>query len=100
MHVFTPEGKLKRMLGLNEQALSELRFPYDIAIGPDDALYVIEWGAGRFSKMTLDGRWLGRFGSPGSGEQQFRTPWSIAVDSQGRVRVADTENRRVVDLQF
>ena len=33
-------------------------------------------------------------------EGQFFTPWGIAVDSQGRLRVADTGNHRIVELEF
>ena len=63
-----------------------------------NTLFVIEWGAGRLTRSALDGQLLGRFGTPGMGHGQFRTPWSIAVDSQMRIWVADTENRRLVVL--
>jgi DNA-binding beta-propeller fold protein YncE len=52
------------------------------------------------TKFDLDGRLLGRFGTTGSGAGQFATPWGIAVDAQKRIYVADTGNRRVVELQM
>ena len=35
----------------------------------------------------------------GSGMGHFRTPWGIAVDSDGRLLVADTGNRRIAVLR-
>lgn len=75
-----------------------LQFPYDVKAGRDGALYIIEYAAGRVSKVGRDGRLLGRYGRTGTGHGEFKTPWGIAVDSKLRVRVADTGNRRIVEL--
>jgi sugar lactone lactonase YvrE len=75
-----------------------LDFPYDLSIGPDGLLYVIEYGAGRLTVMTTAGKLVGRYGSAGRGEGQFSTPWGIRVDNEGRVWIADTGNRRLVRL--
>lgn len=72
----------------------------NLKLGADDRLYVIEYGAGRMTRLDLDGRLLGRYGSIGSSLGQFATPWGIAVDAQRRIYVADTGNRRVVELQL
>jgi DNA-binding beta-propeller fold protein YncE len=74
--------------------------PYGITIGPDAALYVIEYGPGRVSKVNLQGRLIGRYGGMGKGDAQFRTPWGIAVDSRMRLRIADTGNRRIAELKL
>lgn len=105
IHVFSDEGEFIRMMGSSSESSPgegelELRFPYDVDVGPDGALYVVEWGAGRISKVSMDGKLMGTFGSPGTGENQFRTPWGIAVDSNNRIVVADTENRRIVELKL
>jgi len=80
-----------------------LHFPYGIAAGKEGVLYIIEYGAGRLTSLSFLGHdplpcdvW--RFGSSGRGEGQFLTPWGVAVDSKGRVFVADTGNRRIVRL--
>ncbi|MCX5662732.1 MAG: ATP-binding cassette domain-containing protein [Planctomycetota bacterium] len=99
IQVFTDEGKFVTVLGGAERPL-DLRFPYDLALAPDETFYVVEWGAGRLTHITLDGKVLGRVGSPGTGMTQFRTPWGLAIDKQMHVRVADTENRRIVELQL
>jgi hypothetical protein len=49
----------------------------------------------RVAKIDRDGNWLKSWGEPGDGPSQFNTPHSIAVDTQGRVYVADRGNRRI-----
>jgi len=71
-----------------------------LKLGPDDTLYAVEYGAGRVTRVGLDGQLLGRFGSVGSGPGQFATPWGLAVDAQRRIYVGDTGNRRVVEMQM
>lgn len=99
IQVFSDQGKFLQVLGGPERPL-DLRFPYDLALAPDDTFYVVEWGAGRLTHITVDGTLLGRVGSPGTGMTQLRTPWGLAIDKQMRVRVADTENRRIVEFQL
>jgi ABC-type multidrug transport system ATPase subunit/DNA-binding beta-propeller fold protein YncE len=99
IQVFTDDGKFLRILDSPEQPLS-LRLPYDLKLGPDDTLYAVEYGAGRVTRLDLNGRALGRYGTIGSGAGQFATPWGIAVDAKKRIYVADTGNRRVVELQM
>ena len=98
IQVFTDDGKFLKILDSPEQPLA-LRLPYDLKLGADDALYAIEYGAGRVTRLDLDGHALGRYGSIGSGAGQFATPWGLAVDTKKRIYVADTGNRRVVELQ-
>ena len=97
VQIFDGKGDYLGMLG--DDAI-RFRFPYDVDVDSDGRAYVIEWGAGRLAILDADGALLGRFGSAGAGRGQFRTPWGVAVDRQGRVRVADTENRRVVSMVF
>ncbi len=95
IQVFDGHGRFLDILGTQDET-SRLHYPYDIAVGPRHELWVIEYGAGRISRFNLDGGLLGRFGSTGSGPNQFGTPWGLAVDSSGRVWVADTRNHRLV----
>jgi ABC-type multidrug transport system ATPase subunit/DNA-binding beta-propeller fold protein YncE len=97
IQVFTDDGKFLKILDSSDQPLA-LQLPYDLKLGTDDMLYVIEYGAGRVTKFDLNGRVLGRFGTNGTGAGQFATPWGIAVDARKRIYVADTGNRRVVEL--
>lgn len=98
IQVFTDEGKFVTVLDSPAQPLA-LKLPYDLKLGPDDDLYAIEYGAGRVTKLDVQGRLLGRYGTTGTGLGEFATPWGLAVDAQKRIYVADTGNRRVVELE-
>jgi len=76
--------------------------PRGIAVAPDGTLYVTDTGNKRVQHFDADGRFLGVFGGPGSGEGQFSEPVGIAIDDTGNIYVADTWNRRVqkFDAQF
>ena len=70
-------------------------YPYDLALGDDDTIYVCEFGNHRVQKFTRDGRSLGCFGVEGRDEGQFCNPWAIVRDSKGTIYVLDTGNHRV-----
>ena len=98
IQVFTDRGKFRRIIGLPESGVT-LGYPYALALGPQDDLFVIEYSTARVSRFSLkDSRLLGRFGTAGRGEGEFATPWGIDVNSQGTIFVADTDNRRLVEL--
>jgi DNA-binding beta-propeller fold protein YncE len=96
--IFTDAGKFLQNLG--DPNPPHFQLPYDIALGPDGILNVIEYGAGRLSRLKPDGRLVGRLGETGQGTGQFATPWGLTVDSKGRIYVADTKNRRLVALRL
>ena len=75
-----------------------LQFPYDVALGPGGVVYVVEYGAGRLSKLGREGHLLGRYGRIGSDPGAFSTPWGLTVCEGDRLLVADTGNRRIVEL--
>jgi sugar lactone lactonase YvrE len=97
--IFTDEGKFEGLLGAAGQPLA-FDLPYDITLGGDGSLYVIEYGAGRLSRVSLDGQLLARFGRTGGGEGEFGTPWGLCIDPKGHIFVADTKNRRLVRLSL
>ena len=96
IQVFTDDGKFVKILDSPDQPLA-LQLPYDLKLGPDNSLYAIEYGGGRVTRFDMNGRLLGRYGTTGSGLGQFSTPWGLAV-STNRIFVADTGNRRIVEL--
>jgi iron(III) transport system ATP-binding protein len=83
----------------SDAARPRLHYPYDLAGGSDDDLFAIEYGGNRVTRLDLHGNTLGVYGSTGHGVGEFSTPWGLAVDSDGRIVVADTGNRRLVELQ-
>jgi len=49
----------------------------------------------RIQKFDMDGNFLTKWGSYGSGNRQFNSPYGVAVDSVGNVYVSDTYNDRI-----
>ena len=47
-----------------------------------------EYGNDRVQMLTLDGKFIAKFGEEGSKDGQFRKPESVCVDNTGRVLVA------------
>ena len=49
----------------------------------------------RIVKFTADGKFISAWGKEGKGPGEFDVPHGIALDSQGRVFVADRSNSRI-----
>ena len=107
---FSPQGKLLMTLGTPGEAgdpPAKFSEPNDVLVAPDGSIFVAEaHGAqfldadgpgaiGRISKFAPDGKFIKTFGSYGYGPSQFRGPHSLAMDSKGRLFVADRGNRRI-----
>ena len=106
---FSPEGKVLMTIGTPgvagnpPQALTE---PCSVVIAPNGNIFIAEGHAGqypgqgpdsvgRISKFTKDGKFVKSFGRWGSAPGEFKTPHDIALDSQGRLLVADRGNMRI-----
>lgn len=106
---FSPDGEVLLTIGTagvagnSPQALTE---PTSIVIAPNGDLFIAEGhsgqydGAGpdtvaRISKFTKDGKFIKSFGRWGSAPGEFKTPHDLALDSQGRLFVADRGNMRI-----
>jgi iron(III) transport system ATP-binding protein len=98
IHTFRDNGQFVGVLG-TEADRPRLHYPYDLTAGPGGDLFAIEYGGNRVTRLNLHGKTLGTYGSTGHGVGEFSTPWGLAVDSDGRIVVADTGNRRLVELQ-
>jgi len=88
---FDGQGQLKKILG----AGGAMNYPHDVSVGPDDAVFVAEYGANWISRYRLDGTRVAIYGEAGRGPGQFNAPRGVAVASDGMVYVADTDNHRV-----
>ena len=106
---FDPNGKVLLTLGIPgvagnpPEALTE---PCSIVVAPNGDLFIAEGHSGqqpdapgntvaRISRFTSDGKFVRSFGKLGSGPAEFRTPHDIAMDSRGRLLVADRGNHRI-----
>ena len=99
VQVFGKDGALVAILGDSDR-ISDLHYPYDIAVNEKGELFVVEYAAGRVSKFDRTGKLLGRYGHTGTQAAQFSTPWGLAIDKRGRLYVCDTGNRRIVELEL
>ncbi|MFC1716412.1 T9SS type A sorting domain-containing protein, partial [Candidatus Poribacteria bacterium] len=58
-------------------------------------LYVADSLNSRIQKFDSEGNFLIKWGTKGSDDGQFDSPWDVAVDVSGNVYVADAANRRI-----
>lgn len=106
---FSPDGKVLLTIGAAgvagspPQALTE---PTSVVTALNGDIFIAEGhsgqypGAGpdsvaRISKFTKDGKFVKSFGRWGSAPGEFKTPHDIALDSRGRLYVADRGNMRI-----
>jgi hypothetical protein len=62
---------------------------HTVDVGPDGALYILDAANRRVVRFGSDGATLGAFGRPGEGPGELGQPFSLSVDDQGTVVVAD-----------
>jgi DNA-binding beta-propeller fold protein YncE len=107
---FSPQGKLLMTIGTGGEPgdpPAKLTEPNDVLVAPDGSIFIAEAhqaqfldqnppnGIGRITKWSPDGKLIKTIGSYGYGPSQFRGPHSLAMDSRGRLFVADRGNRRI-----
>jgi DNA-binding beta-propeller fold protein YncE len=102
---FAPSGEVLMVLGkrgtgspgwfdrdYNQVFLNK---PSDIAFDSDGNIYVADGGNFRIVKYSKTGDTVEFFGEKGSEPGQFNFPHSLIVDENGRLLVADRENKRI-----
>ncbi len=76
-------------------AVGGLYGPRDVAVGPDNYIYVVDTGNKRIQLFSSEGAPLKTFGSAGRGSGQFMEPVGIAFSPAGEIYIADTWNKRI-----
>jgi DNA-binding beta-propeller fold protein YncE len=96
---FTLDGKVLLTVGTPNQPgedATHMNQPNDVAIAPNGDLYVSDgYGNNRVVVFDKNGKFLRAWGKLGTGPGEFSQPHSIALDSKGRVYVADRNNARI-----
>jgi sugar lactone lactonase YvrE len=100
---FSPDGKLLMALGKAGVAgggTDVFSGPCDVAIAANGDIFVADGHiadtpVNRIMKFSKDGKFLKAWGKRGSAPGEFDTPHSIAIDSRGRIFVADRSNSRI-----
>ena len=98
----SPEGKVLMTLGkagVAGQGPDTFNGPADVVVAPGGDIFVADGHAamatGRIVKFSKDGKFVKAWGKNGSGPGEFNVPHSIAMDSAGRIFVADRSNSRL-----
>ena len=101
VHKFSPMGELLMSLGTagvagdGEDTFNQ---PSDMLVAPDGSIFVVDGhGSGnnnRVVKFDSSGDYIMQWGETGKENGEFRDPHALAMDSQGRVFVADRGNSR------
>jgi DNA-binding beta-propeller fold protein YncE len=99
---FSPEGKVLMSLGKAGVAGSGpdmFNGPCDVAVAANGDIFVADGHGGdtnaRVVKFSKDGKFIKAWGTKGSGPSQFDTLHRLAMDSKGRLFVADRGNNRI-----
>lgn len=110
VYKFSPEGKLLMTLGklgvAGDGTGPLLNEPCDVVTGPNGDIFVADGHSGqnpkappdtvaRIVKFRKDGTFVKSWGKLGSAPGEFRTPHGLAMDSRGRLFVADRGNNRI-----
>ena len=96
---YTPDGKLLMTLGTKGEAgrdKTHFYMPTDMAIATNGDIFVSDgYGNARIVHFNSKGEFINEWGNLGHGPGEFSTPHAIAIDSKGRIYVADRNNVRI-----
>ncbi len=99
---FSPEGKVLLTLGktgVTGDGPDTFNQPSDVITSPNGDIFVADGHGGnsnaRIVKFSKDGKFIKAWGKKGSAPGEFDTPHGLAMDSRGRLFVADRNNNRI-----
>ena len=99
---FSPDGKLLMTLGeagVPGDDQYHFRSPSAVAVAANGDIFVADGhevnGNNRVVKYTRDGKFVKAWGKTGYAPGEFRSLHAIAIDTRGRVFVADRSNNRI-----
>ena len=99
---FDRNGKLLRTLGkpgVSGNGPDTFHEPNAVIVTPNGTIFVADGhepgGNARVVKFDRNGKFIKQWGEHGGGPGQFEAPHSLAIDSKGRIFVADRSNNRI-----
>jgi len=99
---FSPDGKLLMTLGkpgVAGNGPDTFNAPSDVLVAPNRDIFVADGHGGdtnaRIVKLSPEGKFIKAWGKKGSAPGEFDSPHGLAMDSAGRLFVADRSNGRI-----
>jgi DNA-binding beta-propeller fold protein YncE len=99
---FAADGRELMRLGTSAHAgdgPTHFNGPTDVVVARSGDVFVSDGhepvSNNRIVKFSADGRYIKEWGGSGSAQGQFLVPHALALDSQGRLFVADRDNNRI-----
>jgi sugar lactone lactonase YvrE len=99
---FSPDGRVLMTLGkagVAGDGPDAFNQPSDVYVAPNGDIFVADGHGGmsnaRIVKFSKAGTFIRAWGKKGSGPGEFDAPHSLAMDSRGRLFVADRGNSRI-----
>jgi DNA-binding beta-propeller fold protein YncE len=99
---FAPNGRELMRLGTSAHAgdgPTHFNGPTDVVVASNGDVFVSDgheaMSNNRIVKFSPDGTYIKEWGGSGSAPSQFLVPHALALDSQGRLFVADRDNNRI-----
>jgi DNA-binding beta-propeller fold protein YncE len=101
VHKLAPDGRLVLTLGKGVAGNDAETFnaPTDVVVAANGDIFVSDGHGGdtnaRIVKFSKEGKFIKAWGRKGSGPGEFDAPHALALDSRGRLFVADRTNARI-----
>jgi DNA-binding beta-propeller fold protein YncE len=99
---FSPDGKVLMALGkagVTGNGPDEFNAPSTVLVAPNGDIFVADGHGGntnaRIVKFAKDGTFIKTWGKKGSSPGEIDIPHALAMDSRGRLFVADRQNNRI-----
>ena len=99
---YSPDGELLMTLGKkgvagDNNSTDALNGPSDVVMAKNGDIFVSDGESTntRVVKFSKDGKFIKFWGTKGSGPGELNLPHNIAMDSEGRLYVADRTNKRI-----
>jgi DNA-binding beta-propeller fold protein YncE len=99
---YSPDGKVLMVIGNrqgtpgNNDSKDAFNEPTGVAFRPDGSFYVSDgYVNSRVALFNKDGEYVRHWGKKGTGDGEFNLSHDVALDTKGKVYVADRTNKRI-----